>query len=396
MQVVIFHQLVPHLLGGAAIGEHAVRQHHAHAPAGAHDRHDVLQEVHLIVAGLDKLRAVGRYLHAALGTGAEGRIGQDHLIQMIGGVHQGILIHDGALLHANVVEVQVHGGQRDHQGGVVRTEEGVVFEEPLLFHVPALDAHVLIRRQQEAARAAAGVRHRFGDLRVHHVHHGGNQGAGREILSRPALFVLAVLFQDFFVDRAFQVAFHHVPVIFRYHVDDLFQHHRAVDLVDGTGENGFDQAIGIRQVFEDFIIFFHQVVAAEITKVFPFAAFRQITSQAQRFLFVVHFQEQDVGELGDVIRETHPRRGQHVGDVPHLGEQGRFGFLVLFLRHISNTSYAAFNRIFAMACISSASILAPNSMTPRRHRSVSTSFSSMGVSAPSLMTNSAIWRIRLR
>lgn len=245
MQVVILHQLVPHLFGGAAIGEHAVRQHHAHAPARAHDGHDVLEEVHLIVAGLDKFRAVGGYLHAALGTGAEERIGQDDLIQMIGGVQQGILIHDGALLHADVVKVQIHGGQGDHQGGIVRAEQGVVFEEPLLFHVPALRAHVFIGRQQKAAGAAAGIGHGFGDLGVYYVHHSGNQGAGREILARAALFVLAVLFQNLFIDRAFQVAFHHVPVIFRYHVDDLFQHHRAVDLVDSAGENGSDQAPGL-------------------------------------------------------------------------------------------------------------------------------------------------------
>lgn len=157
VQVVILHQLVPHLLGGACVGEHAVGQHHAHASAGAHDGHDMLQEVHLVVAGLDEFRAVGGYLHAALGPSAERRIGQHHLIQMIGGVQQGILIHDGAFLHADVVQVQVHGGQGDHQGGVVRAEKGVVFQELLLFHVLALFAHVLIGRQQKAAGAAAGI-----------------------------------------------------------------------------------------------------------------------------------------------------------------------------------------------------------------------------------------------
>ena len=52
---------------------------------------------------------------------------------------------------------QVHGGQGDHQGGVVRAEKGVVFQELLLFHVLALFAHVLICRQQKAAGAAAGI-----------------------------------------------------------------------------------------------------------------------------------------------------------------------------------------------------------------------------------------------
>ena len=117
----------------------------------------MLQEVHLVVAGLDEFRAVGGYLHAALGPSAERRIGQHHLIQMIGGVQQGILIHDGAFLHADVVRVQVHGGQGDHQGGVVRAEKGVAFQELLLFHVLALFAHVLIGRQQKAAGAAAGI-----------------------------------------------------------------------------------------------------------------------------------------------------------------------------------------------------------------------------------------------
>ena len=157
MQVVALHQLVPHLLGGAGVGEHAVGQHHAHPASGAHDGHDVLQEVHLVVAGFDEFRAVGGYLHAALGPGAKGRIGEDHLVQVIGGVQQGILIHDGAFLHADVVQVQVHGSQGDHQGGVVRAEEGVVFQELLLLHILTLFAHVLIGRQQKAAGAAAGM-----------------------------------------------------------------------------------------------------------------------------------------------------------------------------------------------------------------------------------------------
>lgn len=74
MQVKVLQQLVSDLLRGFTIRKDAVRHDYANPAARFYDRHDVLQEIDLIIRGFNEFRAVCGYVHAALRTGAEGRI----------------------------------------------------------------------------------------------------------------------------------------------------------------------------------------------------------------------------------------------------------------------------------------------------------------------------------
>ena len=91
--------------------------------------------------------------------------------------------------------------------------------------------------------SAAGVGDGFCDFRIHNIHDGRNQGSWREILAGAALLILAVFLQDLLIDGALHIAFHHVPVLFIHHVDDLFEHDRPVNLIGSPGKDGAHDAV---------------------------------------------------------------------------------------------------------------------------------------------------------
>ena len=55
---------------------------------------------------------------------------------------------------------------------------------------------VIVRREQEAARAAGRIADRLARLGAHHLHHRGDERARREVLARAAFHVLGVLLQQ--------------------------------------------------------------------------------------------------------------------------------------------------------------------------------------------------------
>ena len=208
----------------------------------------MLQEIDLIIGSFDKLRTVCRYFHAALRAGAEGRIGHNHLEHPVGSVDQRILIDDRALVYADVVQIEVHRRQRDNKIGIVRAEQCVVLQKLLFFHVAALGAHVLVCGEKEPGSAATGIRHGLRDLRIDYIDDRGDKRTGREILTSAALFVGTVFLEDLLIDCALEVALHHVPVVLGHHIDDLFQHHGAIDLICGLGKYRADQTICLREL----------------------------------------------------------------------------------------------------------------------------------------------------
>ena len=177
---------------------------------------------------------------------------------------------------------------------------------------------MLVSGKQEARRTATGVRHGLGDFGIDNVHDRGDQRTGRKILPGAALFVLSVLFEDLFINGAFEVALHHIPVILGYHVDNLFEHNGLVDLVGRFGENGADQPVRLGEFFEDILVFVHKIGAAEGGKVFPLIALRQVAFQPHNLFLVVHFEEKDISKLGDIIGKSHACRREDVCDIPNF------------------------------------------------------------------------------
>ena len=79
MQVAVLHEDLEDL-AGLVLEQAVVGQHHGGPAAGLEDVHHVLDEVELLVAGLDgEVVALGRLVGA---LGAEGRVGQDAVVAL--------------------------------------------------------------------------------------------------------------------------------------------------------------------------------------------------------------------------------------------------------------------------------------------------------------------------
>ena len=151
----------------------------------------------MISDSLDDSPAVVDDGHAALL--AEGRIGQDDLVfAVLPG--QRVLGDDGQVLFqlpADAMQQQVHRAQPRDAVHQLDAEERAALELLLLRPVErVMLGQVIVRREQEATRAARRITNGLPRLRGDHVHHRGDERARREVLARAAFHVLGVLLQQ--------------------------------------------------------------------------------------------------------------------------------------------------------------------------------------------------------
>jgi len=100
-----------------------------------------------------------------------------------------------------------------------------------------VSSNEIIGGEKKAAGSAGWVMNRLLRFRGHALHHGLDQGAGGEVLARPALGVRGVFFQQPFVDVSLDIGIDHHPLLPADHVDDLEQLGRVLDLVLRLGED---------------------------------------------------------------------------------------------------------------------------------------------------------------
>ncbi len=182
----------------------------------------MLDEIELLVAGgrpevvafVGERLAVGLALlvddgHAALL--AERRIGQHHVEALAGVGDQAVVDHHrrSASLRsaaADAMQVEVHHAQA---GGVVDdlpAAEGLVAQGLLLVAVELVVVEdVIVGSQEKAAGTAGRIADRHAGLGAQHLHHGLDQRARGEVLTRAALDVFGVFLQQALVDLAFDV-----------------------------------------------------------------------------------------------------------------------------------------------------------------------------------------------
>ncbi len=72
---------------------------------------------------------------------------------------------------------------------------------------------IVVRREQEATRAARRIADRLPRLRGDHIHHGRDERPRREVLPRPTLHVLGVLLQQALVGIALHVGRERGPLL---------------------------------------------------------------------------------------------------------------------------------------------------------------------------------------
>ncbi len=316
VQIVVRKQFLANRFARTGFEQHVVGQHHGGTASVVEHHHDVLQEVELVVLGLDE-EVLAVDIDAARGARAEGGIGEDDIDELLGHPLERVFAEDGRARGADAVQIEVHRGEGDDEGGVVVAEEGLVAQEVELLATGRLEAHVVVGRQQEAARAAGGVAHCLAYLRARHIDHGLDERAGREVLACARLLVLAILFEDALVDGALDVAVEVEPVLLVDHGDDFAEIDGLVDLVLRLDEDGADQAFGLREVGQRLLVLLDEVHAVERQQVLPSVALGDGGVFAEEAdVLVVHLEEEQVGELGDIVGEADALAGEGGGQGP--------------------------------------------------------------------------------
>src|SRR5579884_1404076 len=258
---------------------------------------------------------------------AEGRIGE-HYAEALAGVGRQAVGHaDGAGLAAGAdpMQVQVHHAQA---GGVVHelpAMQGVVIDVVLLVAVERAVAaqDVIVGGQKEAAGAAGRVADGIVGGGVHHLDDGLDQRARGEVLPGAGLGVLGVLLKQALVDGAFHVEVETDPGLAVDQLDQAAQLGRVLDAVLGLAEDDGDQAGADAQFLEDLAVVAFQGVAVEGQQAAPVVLVGDVAGAAQEGgLLVLHLEEEQVGELLQVVAVGHPIVAQDVAVVPDALDDG--------------------------------------------------------------------------
>ena len=258
VQIEVLQQLLADGFTSIALKQHVVWQHHSSTTRIFQQHHDMLQEVELVVLGLDK-EVWTIYLYATLWTSAKRWVGKDDIDQYLRLLLQRVFTEYRTALGAYAVQIEVHRCQRHYKCCVVVAMQRLLAQEIALGFVLRLVLHIVVGCQQEAASATSRVAHSLANLRTRHVDHSRDERARREVLACATLLVLTVLFEDTLIDGTFHIALHHHPLLFINQRDNLAQIDRLVNLVLCLDEDSAYQVVFLAQLCECFLILVEQV-----------------------------------------------------------------------------------------------------------------------------------------
>ena len=220
MQIEVREQLAAQRLAGTALEQHVVGQDDRGATVDVEDRHDVLQEVELLVGRRhDEVLALDVAVfahgpsvgadHGERRLAAERRVREHHGPALAGVGDQGVAYVDEgvAVRCSDAVQQQVH---RSQPGGAV---DQLVAGDELVAEVIALGRReaggvaggVLVGDEEEAAGAAGGVDDRVSGLGVDDVDDRPDQLAGREVLAGAGALVGSALRQQLLIGVSLEV-----------------------------------------------------------------------------------------------------------------------------------------------------------------------------------------------
>lgn len=149
-------------------------------------------------------------------------------------------------------------------------------------------------------------------------------GRGGEVLARAALDVLGVLLEQPFVDFALDVGGHGNPLLLVNHLHNAVQNGGIADLVGGLLEDFSQQPALFAQLFEDRLVFLFQFRALEGVHVRPGVAGGDagLLVIGWSGILIRHFEEDQVGELLQVVPVGYAVVPQGIAHAPDLGDDG--------------------------------------------------------------------------
>jgi len=148
---------------------------------------------------------------------------------------------------------------------------------------------------------------------LHHPDDGLDEGAGREVLARTFLALAGGLFQQALEGRALHVHVHRGPILLVNHGDDALEVDGIVKARRGLREDVGEQAAGFAEFAENVGVVIGQGSAGEVFQRIPVAIFRNL-----RAALIGHFEEQQIGELLNVITVINAVVTQRVAEAPEF------------------------------------------------------------------------------
>lgn len=226
------------------------------------------------------------------------------------------------------MEKHVHQAQPPRVRDDLVAKKRLVLEKRLLGLVQGVLRHqVIVGREEEPTGAARGIRDGFLGLRTHARHHRADERAGREILSRARLRVLGVFLEQSLVDVAFNVGAHRHPVRLVDHLDDPRELGGILDLVLRLREDLPEHPGLVRQLAQHGHVMHLERRALENFQRRPGETGGDADLPAVRrpAVLVRHLEEDEIGELLQVIAVADPVVAQRGAEAPDFGDDGLGG-----------------------------------------------------------------------
>lgn len=202
-------------------------------------------------------------------------------------------------MEEEVHETEPVGGSDDFP-----SMEGFRFEEFFLVTVEVVVfAEMIVGGEEESAGSAGRVNDGFSRLGVDAFDHCLDEGTGREVLSGSAFCVFGVLFEESFVDVAFDVGGHGDPVFTADDADDFGEFGGVADFVLCSGEDFAEESFGFAEFVEGQFVLGFEFGSGCPGEFVPGVFFGDPERLVVRRFAVLfgHFEEDEVGELFQVV-----------------------------------------------------------------------------------------------
>src|SRR5208282_6310951 len=119
-----------------------------------------------------------------------------------------------AVVTTNAVQIKIHYAQAGHAIDEFVSRERFELEVLLLVAIErVLPTHIIVGNKEEAPCATRRVMDGLAGRGPHHVYDGADQGSRGEVLSRAALYVGSVLFEQAFIGVPLHVGFERGPLL---------------------------------------------------------------------------------------------------------------------------------------------------------------------------------------
>ena len=297
---------------------------------------DMLKEVELLVAGggpevvaqnfLPLLHLVAVLVdNRDAGLLAEGRIGEHHVVihRWLGG--EAVLAGGDVLFIAEAVQEQVHGAETSGRRYELDRIERLGLQVTYLVTIqPVVLEDVAGGREEKTSGAGGWIDDGGSGLGAHDLDDGVDQDARREILAGPGLGVLGVLFEEAFVDVALDVGAQRAPGFLIDEIDDeAAQVGGVLDLVLGFAENDAEDARFLAEVFEGVAVMLLERQAVHFHEAGPVVVIGDggLLVVRRAGSLVVHFEEEEIGELLDVVAVGDPVVTEEIAVVPDFVDE---------------------------------------------------------------------------